>query len=80
MPLVRNTAKRKLADGGIALGLILHHLRTAAAPALAAAGGHDFLFIDMEHGAFSVQQATQLCLAAAHRDHTARARVRRCHR
>ena len=64
MPLVRNTAKRKLADGGIALGLILHHLRTAAAPALAAAGGHDFLFIDMEHGAFSVQQATQLCLAA----------------
>ncbi len=64
MPLVQNTAKRKLAEGGIALGLILHHLRTAAAPAIAAAGGHDFLFIDMEHGAFSVQEATQLCLAA----------------
>jgi 2-keto-3-deoxy-L-rhamnonate aldolase RhmA len=31
---------------------------------LAAAGGHDFLFIDMEHGAFSVQEATQLCIAA----------------
>lgn len=64
MPLVQNTAKRKLTEGGIALGLILHHLRTAAAPALAAAGGHDFLFIDMEHGAFSVQEATQLCLAS----------------
>jgi len=64
MPLVQNTAKRKLTEGGIALGLILHHLRTAAAPALAAAGGHDFLFVDMEHGAFSVQEATQLCLAA----------------
>jgi 2-keto-3-deoxy-L-rhamnonate aldolase RhmA len=64
MPLVQNTAKRKLADGGVALGLILHHLRTAAAPGIAAAGGHDFLFIDMEHGAFSVQEATQLCLAA----------------
>ena len=64
MPLVHNTAKRKLAEGGIALGLILHHLRTAAVPAIAAAGGHDFLFIDMEHGAFSVQEAAQLCLAA----------------
>jgi 2-keto-3-deoxy-L-rhamnonate aldolase RhmA len=31
---------------------------------LAAAGGHDFLFIDMEHGAASVQEATQICIAA----------------
>ncbi len=64
MPLVQNTAKRKLADGGIALGFGLHHLRSVASPVIAAAGGHDFLFIDMEHGAFSVQEATQLCIAA----------------
>jgi 2-keto-3-deoxy-L-rhamnonate aldolase RhmA len=64
MALVQNTAKRKLTEGGIAVGLILHHLRTAAAPALAAASGHDFLFIDMEHGAFSVQEAAQLCVAS----------------
>jgi len=64
MPIVRNTAKRKLAEGGIALGFGVHHLRTSAAPMLAAAGGHDFLFIDMEHGAFTIQEATQICIAA----------------
>lgn len=64
MSLVQNTAKRKLADGGLALGFGLHHIRSIAAPLLAKAGGHDFLFIDMEHGAFSVQEATQLCIAA----------------
>ena len=31
---------------------------------LAAASGHDWLFIDCEHSAFSIQEATQLCLAA----------------
>jgi 2-keto-3-deoxy-L-rhamnonate aldolase RhmA len=64
MPLVRNTTRQKLAEGGIALGFGVHHLRSAATPAVATAGGHDFLFIDMEHGAFSVQEATQLCIAA----------------
>jgi 2-keto-3-deoxy-L-rhamnonate aldolase RhmA len=64
MPIVANTAKRKMADGGVALGFGVHHLRTAAAPMLAAATGHDWLFIDTEHGAFSVQEATQLCIAA----------------
>ncbi len=31
---------------------------------LAAAAGHDWLFIDMEHGALSVHEATQICIAA----------------
>jgi len=61
--LYRNAAKRALAEGGVALGFGLLHLRSNAAPMLAAAGGHNFVFIDMEHGAFSVQEATQLCIA-----------------
>src|SRR6201986_4972357 len=64
MPLTINTTKRRLADGKVALGFGVHHLRTVAAPLLGAATGHDWLFIDTEHGAFSVQEATQLCLAA----------------
>ncbi len=64
MAIVRNTTKRKLAEGGTVLGFGVHHLRTSAAPMLAAAGGHDFLFIDMEHGAATVQEATQICIAA----------------
>jgi 2-keto-3-deoxy-L-rhamnonate aldolase RhmA len=63
MVIVRNTAKRKLAEGGIALGFGVHHLRTSALPMIAAAGNHDFLFIDMEHGATTVQEASQICIA-----------------
>ena len=64
MALAHNVAKRKLQEGGIALGFGLHHLRSSAAPMLAAAANHDYLFIDMEHGAFTVQEATQICLAS----------------
>lgn len=64
MQLVQNAAKRKMQAGGVALGFGVHHLRTAAVPLLARASGHDWLFIDTEHGAFSVQEATQLCIAA----------------
>jgi 2-keto-3-deoxy-L-rhamnonate aldolase RhmA len=64
MAPVQNVTKRKLAAGGLVLGFLVHHLRTVAVPLLAAASDHDFLFIDTEHGAFSVQEASQLCLAA----------------
>ena len=64
MPLVPNTAKRKMHEGGVALGFGVHHLRTAAAPTLAAATGHDWLFLDNEHGAFSVSEIAQLCIAS----------------
>lgn len=64
MPIVENQALRKLRAGELAIGFGVHHLRTAAAPALAAAAGFDWLFVDTEHGAFSVQEATQICLAS----------------
>ncbi|MEO8714833.1 MAG: aldolase/citrate lyase family protein [Acetobacteraceae bacterium] len=64
MTLIRNNAKRKLQAGEIALGFGVHHLRSVAAPMLAQATGHDYMFIDMEHGAFTMQEATQLCIAA----------------
>ena len=31
---------------------------------LAGAARHDYLFMDMEHGAFTVQEATQICIAS----------------
>jgi len=64
MPLVPNKTKRKMQAGELALGFGVHHLRSAAAPALAAASGHDWMFLDNEHGAFSVDQLAQLCIAA----------------
>jgi 2-keto-3-deoxy-L-rhamnonate aldolase RhmA len=63
MAIVHNAAKRKLAEGGIVLGFGVHHLRTSAVPMIAIAGGHDFLFIDTEHGAASVQEASQICIS-----------------
>ena len=61
---MHNVAKRKLRQGEIALGFGLHHLRSSAAPMLAGAAQHDYLFMDMEHGAFTVQEATQICIAS----------------
>jgi 2-keto-3-deoxy-L-rhamnonate aldolase RhmA len=64
MPLAENATIRRLRAGGLALGFGVHHLRTAAAGMLAAAAGHDWLFIDMEHGAFSQDDVAQICIAA----------------
>jgi 2-keto-3-deoxy-L-rhamnonate aldolase RhmA len=64
MPLVPNQAKARLAANQLALGFGVHHLRGSAVGMLAAAAGYDWLFIDMEHGAMSVQEATQIAIAA----------------
>ena len=64
MPLVENKTKLKLKNNELALGFGVHHLRTGATAMLAAAADHDWLFIDMEHGAHSVHEAAQLCIAA----------------
>jgi 2-keto-3-deoxy-L-rhamnonate aldolase RhmA len=64
MPIATNHARRRLERGELALGFGVHHLRGAAVGMLAAAAGYDWLFIDMEHGAMSVQEATQISIAA----------------
>jgi 2-keto-3-deoxy-L-rhamnonate aldolase RhmA len=64
MALVENITKNRLLKNELALGFGVHHLRTSATAMLAAATGHDWLFIDMEHGAISPHEATQICLAA----------------
>ena len=64
LPIYPNATLHRLRAGQVALGFGVHHLRTAATPMLARAAGYDWLFIDTEHGAFSVQEATQICLAA----------------
>jgi len=64
MGLTISTTRQRLKAGKMALGFGVHHLRSVAAPVLAAATGHDWMFIDTEHGAFSMQETTQLCIAA----------------
>lgn len=64
MALTISTTRQRLAAGKVALGFGVHHLRSVAAPILAAGTGHDWMFIDAEHGAFTIQEITQLCIAA----------------
>ncbi|MBU8539927.1 HpcH/HpaI aldolase family protein [Falsiroseomonas tokyonensis] len=64
MPLVPNHVRRRLAEGSLALGFGVHHLRGSATGLIAQATGFDWLFIDMEHGAMSVDDASRIAVAA----------------
>ncbi|WP_137176306.1 HpcH/HpaI aldolase/citrate lyase family protein [Roseomonas sp. AR75] len=64
MPIVTNHVRKRLAEGGLALGFGVHNLRGSAVGMIAAASGYDWLFIDMEHGAMSVDDATRISIAA----------------
>lgn len=64
MPIFQNSTKRRMQAGNVALGFGVHHLRSIAAPTLAAASGHHWMFLDNEHGSFSVHEIAQLCMAA----------------
>jgi 2-keto-3-deoxy-L-rhamnonate aldolase RhmA len=64
MNMIPNPTLARLREGKLALGFCVYHLRTAAAAMLAHATGYDWLFIDAEHGAFTTQEASQMCLAA----------------
>ncbi len=64
MTLIANAALARLRAGQTAFGFGVNLLRSAATPMIAKAAGFHWLFIDQEHGAHSVDQATQLCLAA----------------
>lgn len=64
MPMPTNRVRLRLAEGGIAIGFGVHHLRGSAVGMIAAANGFDWLFVDMEHGAMSVEEASQISLAA----------------
>ena len=64
MAIHSNVAAARLRAGQVALGFGINLLRSVAAPQLAKAAGYHWLFIDMEHGAISLHDASQLCIAA----------------
>ena len=64
MPLAQNHAKRRLDGGGLALGFGVQHLRGPATGLIASACDFDWLFIDMEHGSMSVDDAARISMAA----------------
>ena len=64
MGKIINPVKERLAQGGIAVGMGVRALRSAEVARLMKTAGYDWLFIDLEHGPTSVENAYSICVAA----------------
>ncbi|MCX7931849.1 MAG: aldolase/citrate lyase family protein [Rhodovarius sp.] len=64
MPIVQNIALSRIRENRLALGLGVQISRGPAIGAIAAAAGFHWLFIDLEHGATSLDQASTISIAA----------------
>jgi 2-keto-3-deoxy-L-rhamnonate aldolase RhmA len=64
MAPIPNTTLAKLRAGKTTIAFSVNLSRSVSVPMMARAAGFDWLFIDMEHGAFSLHEASQLCVAA----------------
>jgi 2-keto-3-deoxy-L-rhamnonate aldolase RhmA len=64
MDIVPNHAKRRLAAGGLALGMGVRQSRTVDVAAIAHGCDFDWLFIDMEHSSTNLDTAAQIAMAA----------------
>lgn len=60
-----NTTREKLAHGETVLGCGLQAYRSAEIPRTFAAAGFDYVFIDMEHGAFDLETVQDMIRASA---------------
>lgn len=64
MQPVTNAAKARLTQGELAIGIGVRGVRGVEIARLMKTAGFDFLFIDLEHGATSVETAYQISVAA----------------
>src|SRR5690348_970014 len=59
-----NPARERLARGELAIGLGIRLVRGIEIAKILKTSGYDWMFIDLEHGAMSLDQATQIAVAA----------------
>ena len=64
MPLKVNIAKQALREGRAAIGTMITQFRSAALPLLLSRAGMDFIIIDNEHSAFSLETNQDIMRAA----------------
>jgi 2-keto-3-deoxy-L-rhamnonate aldolase RhmA len=62
--MLGNRAKAKLASGRVAVGTVVVFIRNPGVMKMIAAGGYDFVFIDMEHSSFSFETVNDMCAMA----------------
>jgi 2-keto-3-deoxy-L-rhamnonate aldolase RhmA len=63
-PILRNSARERLAAGELALGVILRQARTVDIAPVMKACGYDWLFLDLEHNSMDLDTAVQISVAA----------------
>jgi 4-hydroxy-2-oxoheptanedioate aldolase len=61
---VRNSAREQMMKGDVALGLGVRHSRNPEIARIARGAGYDWLMLDMEHNAMSIESAAQIACAA----------------
>ncbi len=76
MGIVRNATLAKLRSGQLAIGLSVSLIRDVGIARIARTAGYDWMAVDMEHGAMSLSDAAQICLAALPAGITPIARVK----
>jgi 4-hydroxy-2-oxoheptanedioate aldolase len=64
MTAVSNLARERLERGELSLGVGIRVLRSVEVAKAMKSTGFDWLFIDLEHGALTIETASQMCLAA----------------
>lgn len=64
--ILRNRAKDKLARGETVYSMTVRLVRTIDIASIAHTAGFDAIYIDMEHSSFSLEEASQICLACNH--------------
>lgn len=65
MTEIRNPALDRMRAGEVALGMVVRLSRSGDIAKVARTSGHDFLFIDLQHGVMSLDTATEICLVAS---------------
>jgi 2-keto-3-deoxy-L-rhamnonate aldolase RhmA len=76
-PELRNPALERMRAGEAALGLIVRLATTGDIALIARATGHDFVFVDMQHSAASLDTAAAISIAALGAGVTSIVRTRR---
>jgi 4-hydroxy-2-oxoheptanedioate aldolase len=64
MITITNPARQRLEQGELSLGIGMRVLSSIEVVKALQSVGYDWLFVDLEHGALSIESASRLCLAA----------------
>lgn len=62
--ILRNSVKDKLARGEVVSSMMVRLVRGVEIARIAKTAGFDTFYIDMEHSSFSLESASQICMAA----------------